>query len=892
MKNNVAAYVSTLNEGPYLEALLRWLCKRVDKVYVMESASAWAKEQGEGFGNRTRDIVFKLHEEDEEMRESITLREVEGDQHVEPLVKETHERNSALRMIRSEGYEWVWWVDSDEFYTDFDADALWDWFEKRLDENPNIRGVRSSWYTYWRSIHWRICPPEPYKPNVIVRTDCEIKSSRHMTDESGFIEVPKEICMVRHYSWAKSPREIEKKLTTWGHAKEGDVLGWKSKIFDPWKPGEALSNFHPHVPAAYQRVERCYLPVPEAMENHPYNGVELIEGEPEDCQELEVCQEKGIKVVVLAHNRPKEVDALVGKLKGAFESVDVIDSGSDPDKKAESTTVSLENVYWTGAWNYILEKWSDCDAVWLIGDDIELLDDPMEYRKAIESAMPFGCWTPCIEGRAKHFMQASHYTDGNLRSVRNMEGMAMALSGDMMKLAKRLPEGSAGYGQDLWLCKRSRESGMRNIIDGSVKVFHPEEIRYDDSKWVKQMDDVFGKMYGADYRSTAFQYSDFFKDNLLEVQSEKPEPKPEPEQECHEPKEVVADSSARKLVVACVDNGWGLDDFEEIVRELPEFDAIMVRKGVSRFTTEYATVVESDKFEEVLESADVFLLPKVGYCNRKEYAKVLSTSIPVVVKAGQEGKDVKHEDDVLIYDSPAWAVKWVRDACNDTEIRNRLSHPSVTRLSSDKVQSSRKESNPLVSIITPTWKRDVSIIKRCLDCVSLQTEASWEHLVCSNGGKEEGVESIIDMRGDHRIKYSHVSVKGDNDFGNSARKEMIEKAKGKYIAFVDDDNLLLPQFIEKMVDAIEVAEKDFAVCDIVHFGPLAAETHMEPPVVLKGEPVKLRYIDPLQVLVKSEQMKEIGWDTETGYLSDGVTLEKLGKKFSHVKVHRVLGFHM
>jgi len=39
-------------------------------------------------------------------------------------------------------------------------------------------------------------------------------------------------------------------------------------------------------------------------------------------------------------------------------------------------------------------------------------------------------------------------------------------------------------------------------------------------------------------------------------------------------------------------------------------------------------------------------------------------------------------------------------------------------------------------------------------------------------------------------------------------------------------------------------------------------------------------------------IKSVGWDIETGYLSDGVTLEKLGDEFEHVKVDKVLGFHM
>jgi len=137
-----------------------------------------------------------------------------------------------------------------------------------------------------------------------------------------------------------------------------------------------------------------------------------------------------------------------------------------------------------------------------------------------------------------------------------------------------------------------------------------------------------------------------------------------------------------------------------------------------------------------------------------------------------------------------------------------------------------------------------------------------------------------------------VTPEGEGDFGNTARKEMIKKARGELIAFVDDDNVILPEFLEEMIRAINCSGKDFAVCDVIHFGPLDVSTGMIAPVVLKGEPVKLKYVDPLQVVVRANVMKQIGWDTKKGYLSDGVTLEELGNTSSHVKIDKVLGIHM
>jgi len=861
MIDGVAAYVSTFNEGPYLKELLRWLSKRVDAVYVFESCSAWAKDENADTKSLTEKIVNELPDDC-----VVQFIKTEGQQHDEPLIKETSERNQALRRIYNDGYKWVWWVDADEFYTDFDAEALWDWFGSKLEENPDIKGARCSWHTYWRSMHWKVDPPEPYKPNIIVRTDCVIASSRHMTDESCFVSVPPEVCMARHYSWAKSPEEIEKKVTTWGHAKEGNLLEWKRKTFDKWRPGSNMFMLHPTEPAAYGRIVECHLPVPEALQGHPYNGVQLIEGE------LEMYTKKRIKAVVLAHNRPEEADSLAGLLGEAFDDVEVIDCGSDPDKIPDSVTVSLENVYWTGAWNYAMEQWSDYDAIWIVGDHVKLEDPPAKYREAIEDSLPFGCWSPAVKGRSKEFMKPIGYM-GRRIQVKNVEGMSLAISGELARHVRELPKGSDGYGQDFWLCHVARQEGMRNFIDGRVRVYHPDETGYDDAEFCKQMDDVFGEMFGPDYRETIFEYSEDFGGNMIQDEESSPQ--------------------VKKVLVG-VDNGLGFSEFERIAANVPEMDAIMVSKGVSVLSGGRVKVVGSDKFDEMLALADVVLLPRVGFCNRPEYAKALASGVPVVVKAGNEGEGIFHEKNVLLYESEDWASGWIKKACVDEELRDMLKRCNEGRetIVNEEREAIVNDGTLMVSVITPTWKRDLEVIQRCMDCVALQTGVSWEHLICSNGGEEIAVRKLVERRGDPRVKYFHTGPVGKGDYGNTARAMMIEKAEGILVAFVDDDNIVLPDFLKEMSDALNGTAKGFAVCDIVHFGPLDKRTGMKPPVVLKGEPVKLTYIDPLQVVVRMHAIKSVGWDIETGYLSDGVTLEKLGDEFEHVKVDKVLGFHM
>ena len=111
----------------------------------------------------------------------------------------------------------------------------------------------------------------------------------------------------------------------------------------------------------------------------------------------------------------------------------------------------------------------------------------------------------------------------------------------------------------------------------------------------------------------------------------------------------------------------------------------------------------------------------------------------------------------------------------------------------------------------------------------------------------------------------------------------MEHANGKYYVFLDDDNILMPDYLEKMLNALETAKggERFAICRILHFGPLLLQLGI-PPIYLRGEP-RAQYIDTLQVMVEANAMRQVGWKSGQHFHSDGVTYEELGRRFSYVR---------
>jgi len=356
-----------------------------------------------------------------------------------------------------------------------------------------------------------------------------------------------------------------------------------------------------------------------------------------------------------------------------------------------------------------------------------------------------------------------------------------------------------------------------------------------------------------------------------------------------------------KLTIATVENGWGIKEFERITSEFTQCRRVVMRKGVSDFSAETgAEVIEYDEDMTEVLKADIAVFSRIGNANEKEFKRVFAAGIPVVVNANHGGR-IEHEKDGLLYGHESWAVGWVRNLVEDEGLRLRIggraaqkagSKQDVSKEVTPKATKPPKESDVTVTVITPTYRRDPRIVSRCIDCVRLQTVTELEHFVCSDGAHEAQIEALVKSVDDDRLSYQHLEAKKPGDFGNVVRSEMLKQARGKYVFFFDDDNLVVPDYLESMIGAIEKSGKDFAVCEIVHFGPLMEKEVGTPPKVLKGEPVKLYHVDTLQVVAKREAIQDVGWDTEHGYLSDGHTLQALAQKYEYVKVPRVMGFHV
>ena len=106
--------------------------------------------------------------------------------------------------------------------------------------------------------------------------------------------------------------------------------------------------------------------------------------------------------------------------------------------------------------------------------------------------------------------------------------------------------------------------------------------------------------------------------------------------------------------------------------------------------------------------------------------------------------------------------------------------------------------NPQVSVVIPTHNRS-KLIKETIESVLSQTYKEFEIIVVDNGSTDDTREVVCSID-DERIRYYYQENTGSP---TKPRNRGIQLAKGKYIAFLDSDDLWLPEKLEKQIPILD-----------------------------------------------------------------------------------------
>lgn len=168
-------------------------------------------------------------------------------------------------------------------------------------------------------------------------------------------------------------------------------------------------------------------------------------------------------------------------------------------------------------------------------------------------------------------------------------------------------------------------------------------------------------------------------------------------------------------------------------------------------------------------------------------------------------------------------------------------------------------SSALISVILPVFNTE-KYLTESIESVLIQTYQNWELLIIDDGSTDSSPDIIRwFLNADNRIR----SFKQANGKQGKARNLGIDNSKGKFVAFIDADDLWFPDFLQQQIQFIQLSRADMVFGKAVTDNYRKVAVGKEKGLVLKGKDgikILLRgnLISINTVLIKRECLLHVG----------------------------------
>lgn len=185
---------------------------------------------------------------------------------------------------------------------------------------------------------------------------------------------------------------------------------------------------------------------------------------------------------------------------------------------------------------------------------------------------------------------------------------------------------------------------------------------------------------------------------------------------------------------------------------------------------------------------------------------------------------------------------------------------------------------PLVSVLMTVYNRE-KYIAEAIESVISSTYQNWELIIVDDQSKDRSVEIAQSYEAkDERIKV-YINGKNLGDYPN--RNKAASYAKGKYLKYLDSDDLIYPHGLSAMVFAMEKFPE-------ASLGITYHKTRMNRPLPIILQPSQvykqqfigtgLFFTGPTGAIIKREIFEELGGLSEIRYTGDFDSWLRLTKK--------------
>ncbi|MGD8894277.1 MAG: glycosyltransferase [Desulfobacterales bacterium] len=173
----------------------------------------------------------------------------------------------------------------------------------------------------------------------------------------------------------------------------------------------------------------------------------------------------------------------------------------------------------------------------------------------------------------------------------------------------------------------------------------------------------------------------------------------------------------------------------------------------------------------------------------------------------------------------------------------------------------KKQKKPRVSVIIPTYNRGW-IIREAIDSVMVQDYRDFELIVVDDGSTDNTPDILDSFRDEIRV------LRQENQGVSAARNRGLAAASGRFIAFLDSDDLWLPQ---KLLRQVEFFNKnpDAQICQTeetwirkgVRVNP--KKRHKKPRGMIFEPSLALCLVSPSAVMIRASLFEKVGGFDET-----------------------------
>ncbi|QUS58254.1 glycosyltransferase [Pseudovibrio brasiliensis] len=179
------------------------------------------------------------------------------------------------------------------------------------------------------------------------------------------------------------------------------------------------------------------------------------------------------------------------------------------------------------------------------------------------------------------------------------------------------------------------------------------------------------------------------------------------------------------------------------------------------------------------------------------------------------------------------------------------------RQSTTKTATARKDTHPPVSICITHFERP-HLLTQALESIERQTYRNVEVIVVDDGSRSQLARATLKALAQRYKDRPWRILYQENRYVGAARNKAAQVAKGEYLLFFDDDNIMMPEMVEKLVNAATFASLDCITCSSLRFSGEG-----EPHSANSTLGTQIRFVGPAKA-----------WATKVNVVGDATCLVK------------------